>query len=89
MLPEAATVFCGRKSGLVGSCRRTFTEESFMKEVTLIVPAGEVATIAIVPEFEPMPEVLVWGVRIFKRLDDHTYVECFWVAVVETRQPKP
>lgn len=60
-----------------------------MKEVTLIVPSGELVTIAIVPDFHPMPDILIWGVRAFKRLDDYTYVECMWAAVTETRNPEP
>jgi hypothetical protein len=46
---------------------------------------GYVVT-AIIPPFDPMPDILLWGARVFKYVTHERYNECFAVAVVKTEE---
>lgn len=59
-----------------------------MIEVTLKTEDGRLVTRGMIPPFQTMPDVLIWGTRIFKRVDDSEYRECFAVAVVSTLPDK-
>lgn len=50
-----------------------------MVEVELKTRGATVARVHV-PPFKPMPEVLMWGTRVFRRTrseQGHTYSECF------------
>lgn len=49
-------------------------------------------TTAIIPDFQSMPDVLLWGNRVFKKTGleaNPHYVECFAVAVVNHENDEP
>jgi hypothetical protein len=49
-------------------------------EVELRTKDGGLVTRAVLPPFDPPPDVLLWGARIFTRADAGRYVEAFAFA---------
>lgn len=58
-----------------------------MEKVRLYTADGEMVADVFVPAFEPPPDALLWGQRIFIRRDDGRYLEGFcWVALDEAEE---
>jgi len=59
-----------------------------MLEVRLYVSPGreeQYVTTVIIPQFLTAPEVIIWGTRIFRKVTDQIYHECFAVAAVYSK----
>lgn len=56
-----------------------------MQEIRLETERGDYVITGIIPPFDVLPEVVLWGERVFRRHDGTTYREAFFVAVVQTR----
>ncbi len=56
--------------------------------VLLLTADGVLVQEVEMPVFAPMPSVVLFGTRVFKRITDRTYHECFAYAVPPAT-PKP
>lgn len=60
-----------------------------MLEVNLFTSQGEFVVTVIIPDYNPRPQAILWGDRLFGfELDDELeprYSEIFWVAATDER----
>lgn len=61
-----------------------------MFEIRLETANGDYVITGIIPPFQTLPEVVIWGERVFRLASDDgeatpVYREVFFVAVVQTR----
>ena len=55
-----------------------------MQEISLTTGTGDYVITAVIPVFHPMPEILIWGTRVFRKYSDHEFREVFAASVVWT-----
>lgn len=57
-----------------------------MRQVDLLTRVGTYVVTVQVPAFNPIPEVLVWGDRVFvRRVDDRYYEGMAWAVCARKR----
>jgi hypothetical protein len=61
-----------------------------MEEVELYARVGELVAKKEIPCFRTMPDVLIWGSRVFTKIghDEHKYVEAFAFWIVDKEGPE-